>query len=271
MCVVVFAGRMRLDDVKREVAVGTRILAALGLATGVRASLGHVSMRLPDDPQRFVVKGRGYAVDSLSTIRPDDLVTCDLEAFLTDGPRGIIPCFEVKIHSCIYKARPDVQAVVHVHPTFTTVLTVLEKRIRVMCNEGSRLVREPLPVWRHQKLVISEEDGADLAASLGGAKAVLMFGHGATTTGQSVEEAVTSMLHLEHQAQMNYYACALGGMEHAYVPDALIDEGGGSYGSMHQFGAQYELPHFKHAVAKAGMPRHNGVWGYWSQMVSRDL
>ena len=92
MCVAVFAGRMRLDDVKREVAVGTRILAALGLATGVRASLGHVSMRLPDDPQRFVVKGRGYAVDSLSTITPDDLVTCDLEAFLTDGPRGIIPC-----------------------------------------------------------------------------------------------------------------------------------------------------------------------------------
>ena len=45
--------------------------------------------------------------------------------------------------------------------------------------------------------------------------------HGATTTGQSVEDAVTSMLHLEHQAQMNYYACALGGMDHAYVPDAL--------------------------------------------------
>jgi ribulose-5-phosphate 4-epimerase/fuculose-1-phosphate aldolase len=262
---------MRLSDVKHEVAVGTRVLAALGLATGVRASLGHVSMRLPEDPQRFVVKGRGYAVDSLSTIRPDDLVTCDLEAFLVDGPPGIIPCFEVKIHSCIYKARPDVQSVVHVHPKFATVLSVLEKRIRVMCNEGNRLVRDALPVWRHQKLVISEEDGADLADALGKSKAVLMFGHGATTIGQTVEEAVTSMLHLEHQAEMNYYAFALAGMDHAYVPDALVDEGGGSYGSMHQFGAQYELPHFKHAVAKAGMPKHNGVWGYWSQMVSRDL
>jgi hypothetical protein len=40
---------------------------------------------------------------------------------------------------------------------------------------------------------------------------------------------------------------------------------------MHQFGVQYELPHFKHAVQKSGMPKHSGVWGYWSQMVSRDL
>lgn len=262
---------MSIADVKHEVAVGTRILAALGLASGVRASLGHVSMRVPDSPERFVVKGRGYAVDSLSTIKPNDLVVCDLEAFLLDGPPAIIPCFEVKIHSCIYRARPDVQAVVHVHPRFTTVLTVLEKRIRVMCNEGNRLVRDPLPVWRHQKLVTSEEDGADLASVLGSHNAVLMFGHGATTTGKTVEEAVTSMLHLEHQAEMNYYACAVGGMDHSYVPDQLIDEGAGSYGSMHQFGAHYELPHFKHAVQKAGMPKHNGVWGYWSQMVSRDL
>ena len=262
---------MRLGDVKHEVAVGTRILAALGLATGVRASLGHVSMRVPDSPDRFVVKGRGYAIDSLSTIRPEDLVVCDLDAFLIDGPPAIIPCFEVKIHSCIYRARPDVQAVVHVHPRFTTVLTVLEKRIVCMCNEGNRLVRDALPVWRHQKLVISEEDGRDLASSLGSRNAVLMLGHGATTTGASVEEAVTSMLHLEHQAEMNYYACAVAGMDHPYVSNELMDEGGGSYGSMHQFGAQYDLPHFRHAVEKTGMPKHNGVWGYWSHMVSRDL
>jgi ribulose-5-phosphate 4-epimerase/fuculose-1-phosphate aldolase len=262
---------MSIEDVKREVAVGTRILAALGLATGVRASLGHVSMRLPDDPNRFVVKGRGYAVDSLSTIRPSDLVVCDLEAFLIDGPPAIVPCFEVKIHSCIYKARPDVQAIVHVHPKFTTVLTVLEKRIVCMCNEGNRLVREELPVYRHQKLIISEEDGRDLVSTLGSHKVVLMFGHGATTTGTTVEEAVTTMIHLEHQAEMNYYACAVAGMNHPFVSDDLINEGSGSFGSMHQFGAQYELPHFKHAVQKAGMPKHNGVWGYWSQMVSVNL
>src|SRR3981081_3041176 len=110
---------MRLNDVKHEVAVGSRILAALGLASGVRASLGHVSMRVPGEPDKFVVKGRGYAVDSLSTIKPADMVVCDLEAFLVDGPPHVIPCFEVKIHSCIYKARPDVQSVVNETTRFT--------------------------------------------------------------------------------------------------------------------------------------------------------
>jgi ribulose-5-phosphate 4-epimerase/fuculose-1-phosphate aldolase len=262
---------MQLADVKHEVAVGTRILAALGLASGVRAGLGHVSMRLPGDPNRFVVKGRGYAIDSLATVKAQDLVTCDLEGCLIDGPSAIIPCFEVQIHSAIYKARPDVQSVVHAHPKFTTILSVLEKRIVPVCFEGNRLVREPLPVYRHQKLVLSEEDGRELATSLGAEAVVLMFGHGATTTGKTVEESVTSMIHLEHQAEMNYHACAIAGLDHPHVPDALIQEGLGSWGSMNQFGAQYELPHFKQAVAKAGMPKHNGVWGYWSQLVSRDL
>jgi ribulose-5-phosphate 4-epimerase/fuculose-1-phosphate aldolase len=141
-----------------------------------------------------------------------------------------------------------------------------------MCNEGVRVVRHALPVYRHQKLVLSEEDGSELASVLGPeAAAVLMFGHGATTTGKTVEESVTAMIHLEHQAEMNYHACAIAGLDHPYVPDALIDEGLGSWGSMNQFGAQYQLPHFKQAVAKAGMPKHNGVWGYWSQLVSRDL
>ena len=51
---------MQLDDVKREVAVANRVLPDIGLASGVLGSLGHVSMRVPDDPEKFVVKGRGY-------------------------------------------------------------------------------------------------------------------------------------------------------------------------------------------------------------------
>ena len=58
-----------LDALRREVAIGSRILALTGLASGVRASLGHVSVRDPGDPNRFVVKGRGYAIDVLSRMR----------------------------------------------------------------------------------------------------------------------------------------------------------------------------------------------------------
>jgi ribulose-5-phosphate 4-epimerase/fuculose-1-phosphate aldolase len=262
---------VHIDEVKREAAIGNRILAELGLASGVRSSLGHVSARVPADPDTFVVKGRGYRLDALSRLRPGDLVTCDLDGFLLDGPPGVIPCFEVKIHSCIYKARPDVQSVVHVHPKFATVLTVLKKRIVCMCLEGNRSVLNPLPVYPHQKMVTTDEEGTEIARLLGDGNIVLMFGHGATTVGKDVEEAVTTVLHLEHQAEMNYYAYAAAGKDHPYVPDELVKECFTSWGSLNQFGAQWELPHFVQAVEKAGRPKHNGAWEHWSAMVSQDL
>src|SRR5438270_10435040 len=90
-------------DVKREVAIANRVLWAVGLCTGVTASLGHASLRLPDRPDRFLVKGRGYKMDALAAMRPEDMITCDLEGNFIDGPPGSTQCFEVKMHSWIYK------------------------------------------------------------------------------------------------------------------------------------------------------------------------
>src|SRR5690349_25156687 len=111
-----------LDDVKYQVAVANRILAELGFATGVLASLGHASMRTPAG-DGFAVKGRGYNIDALAAMQPEDMVVCDLEGNKVDGPPGSTQCFEVKMHSCIYKTRPDVQAVVHLHPRFTVLMS----------------------------------------------------------------------------------------------------------------------------------------------------
>ena len=90
-----------VDEAKREVAAGTHLLSMFGLAAGVRASLGHVGLRVPGEPDRFVVRGRGYRTDALPAIRPEDMVLCDLDGVWADGPKNIVPCFEVKIHSCI--------------------------------------------------------------------------------------------------------------------------------------------------------------------------
>src|SRR5438093_6388371 len=118
-----------LDEAKRDVAIANRILTELGLATGIRASLGHASMRIPGDPNHFLVKGRGYRIDVLTRMRPEEMVTCDLDGNWVDGPAGSMQCHEVKIHSCIYQARPDVQSVVHVHPKYTVLMSVLGKTL----------------------------------------------------------------------------------------------------------------------------------------------
>jgi ribulose-5-phosphate 4-epimerase/fuculose-1-phosphate aldolase len=252
-------------DVKRDVAIANRVLWAIGLCTGVTASLGHASLRLPDRPDRFLVKGRGYAMDALAAMRPQDMVTCDLEGNLVDGPAGATQCFEVKMHSWMYKMYPDVQSVVHVHPRYTILMSTLGRPLKPMCQEGVQLVARPLPVYPHVKTVVTDAEGQEVAALINGFKAVLLQGHGATTIGASLEESVTNMLQLEEQARMNYHALAALGPNYPSLPMELVNE-------IQNRPPMGDLPHFREVFARInGQPRVSGVWQYYTNVVAQDL
>ncbi len=254
-----------LTETKYQVAVANRVLAATGLASGVTAALGHASMRVPGQPDRFVVKGRGYALDALSAMRPADMILCDTEGNYVDGPPGSTQCFEVKMHSCIYRLHPDVQSVVHIHPRFTVLLTSLGRNLKPLCQEGVELVHRPLPLYPHMKIIVSDEEGSEVARLMTGFKAVLLQGHGATTTGETVDEAVTNMLQLEEQARMNYYALAAMGPDFPGLPEDIVAE----QLVRPDLAAQ---PHFREPMARTkGQPRVNGVWQYYAKQVSADL
>jgi ribulose-5-phosphate 4-epimerase/fuculose-1-phosphate aldolase len=252
-----------LEEIKLQVAQANRVLSDVGLATGVTAALGHASMRVPSQPDRFVVKGRQYALDALAIMRAEDMVVCDTEGFLVDGPPGITQCSEVKIHSCIYKTRPDVQSVVHVHPRFIVLMSVLRLPLVPMCQEGIHLVRQPLPVYPHVKTIQSDAEGMEVAQLLGDGSALLLQGHGAVTTGNSLAQSVTAMLQLEEQAQMNYYAYCAMGREHPRIAEELIDE-------MTNRPPLHTLPHFQ-AVLQGRAPQRDGIWNYRVSRVSQDL
>ena len=59
---------------------------------------------------------QGLIADVLSELGPKDMVLCDLEGNRLEAPDGVTQCYEVKMHSCIYRAFADVKAVVHAHP-----------------------------------------------------------------------------------------------------------------------------------------------------------
>lgn len=249
-----------LEDVKREVATANRVLANLGLATGVTAALGHASMRVPAEPNHFFVKGREYEFDALAIMEPDDMVLCDTEGFLIAARAGLTQCSEVKIHACIYKTHPQVQAVVHVHPRYTILMSVLTGSLKPMRQEGAQLVRHALPVYPHVKTIQSDAEGMEVANLLGDSHAMLLRGHGAVTTGSSLSEAVMGMAQLEEQAQLNYFAYCAQGKDHTYLSDDLLDE-------MLNRTPLYEQPHFKD-VLKGRPAQRDGIWNYQKRAAS---
>lgn len=234
-----------IHEAKREAAAGTHLLSVFGLSTGVRVSLGHVSVRVPGQPDKFVVKGRGYRTDALPRVRPEDMVVSDLDGVWVDGPRNVVPCFEVKIHSCLFRARPDVQSVVHVHPRYSTLLSTLGRQIKPMVAEGNRLVLDEIPVYPKQKIITTDEEGTAVANTVGQGAVALLFGH---------------------QAEMNYLAELIDGRDHASVPRELVLEAGAGGGR-----SQFELPHFKESFARAGAPLYSGAWGYWMDLAQSEL
>jgi len=251
-----------LEDVKREVAAANRVLANLGLAAGLTAALGHASMRVPSAPNHFFVKGREYDYDALAIMEPDDMVMCDTEGFLIGGRAGLTQCSEVKIHACIYKTRSDVQSVVHVHPRYTILMSLLTGSLKPMRQEGAQMLRRPLPIYPHVKTIQSDAEGMELATLLGKSPAILLRGHGAVTTGRNLSESVMGMAHLEEQAQMNYLAYCAQGKDYHYLHDDVLDE-------MINRTPLSQQPHFKD-VLKGREPQRDGTWKYQVKAATPD-
>ena len=241
------------EDLKEQVATANRILVELGLCGGVTASLGHVSARVPGHEDRFIVKGRGYQMDALARMRGTDMVVCDLEGLKIEAPDHVTQCFEVKIHSTIYKMYPNVQSVVHVHPRFTTLLGSLKQQIHPLCNEGAQLVRNPIPVYPHNYLIQSEEEGLGVAKLLDRSKLALLRGHGMVATGSTMEECVLNASHLEEQARLNWQAlCALG-PDYPYIEEEYFTE---------PRARTEDLTHFTERA------RGSNIWAYYTDLVA---
>jgi 3,4-dihydroxyphthalate decarboxylase len=255
---------MSFEQLKEQVAEANRVLANAGLSTGAIAGHGHASMRIPEQPDRFVMKGRGAVIDVLAKAAADDMVVCDMAGFTVERRGSTVPAFEVMMHACIYRTHPDVQTIAHTHARFCAVLSVLQATIVPMCQEGIPLVRKPLPVYPHVAPVITEDEGMEVARLLGDSKAILLEGHGATTTGTTLEEAVMNMINLEEQAKLNWYALCAAGPDHRRIPEENLDE-------LANLRIAPTLPHFKDLFAENAVMapegrRRGGVYAYYAEM-----
>jgi HCOMODA/2-hydroxy-3-carboxy-muconic semialdehyde decarboxylase len=197
----------KLDALIEELVTANRILAR----ENVVDSFGHISVRHPDNPQRYLLS-RSRAPDCIEN---DDIMEFTLEGAEVDA-RARAPYLERFIHGAIYEARPDVMSVVHNHSESVIPFGVTGRRIRPIYHMGACVGHE-VPVWdSHDQfgdtalLVESMEMGRDLARCIGVGATALMRGHGATVAGKSIRHAVYASVYLEVNARLQKQAMDMG-------------------------------------------------------------
>lgn len=187
---------------REKVSLGSRILAKLGLVD----YLGHVSVRVPGTGH-VLIRARGAEQGNQLHMTPADVALVDLEAQHVDGPRAPD---ETRMHTEIYKARPDVSAVLHTHQEIVSIFGDLERPILPVAGVAANLALEPFPTYPSARKITTAEQGADVARVLGDAPFVHLRNHGLTLVGESVEEVVLHAIWLEHHAKMTMWASVIG-------------------------------------------------------------
>ena len=182
-------------------------------ANGVLDSFGHVSMRDPRDPGRYLQMQAIAPRD----VKAADVVTFDLESNALDAGRR--PVYRERfIHGQIYQARPDVNAVVHSHSPTVIPFSVTEKPLRAIFHNG-HFLGQSTPVWEirdhagenNNMLVLTNELGRSLAQALGQGSVVLMRGHGNAVAGPDLKTCVFRAIYTEVNAKLQMQAVMLGG------------------------------------------------------------
>ncbi len=180
-----------------------RRLVDEGLVIG---KAGNVSVRLPSEGGRalLAITPTSRYYDSLT---PADIPVIDFRSRLVEG--GLAPSSEAALHIGIYRARPAVNAVVHTHSSYATVVAVAGLGIPALVEEQVVFLGGEVQLARYAPSG-SEELAANVVAALGERNAVLLASHGAVGVGRSLREALTVCELLEKAAMVYVCATALG-------------------------------------------------------------
>ena len=177
---------------------------------GVIDAYGHVSMRSADNPKRYYI-ARSLAPE---IVQVEDIMEYDLDSNPQDE-RGRESVRERFIHGEIYKARPEVVAVVHNHSPSVIPFSVTGVPMKPIYHMAS-FIGDGVPNFEIRKLakgtdllVKTPKLGAALAKTLGKSSAALMRGHGSVTVGENIARAVGRSIYLEQSARLQMQAMTL--------------------------------------------------------------
>jgi ribulose-5-phosphate 4-epimerase/fuculose-1-phosphate aldolase len=195
-----------------ETELVARACRVLGKLDVTHAALGHVSLRRGDSAS-MLIKGKGPGEVGLRYTTPDDIISVDFNADKLVGKHDLQPPSESYLHIWLYKLRPDVRSVIHVHPEHAVLLTICDKEILPIYGAygtGARLALDGVPTYPRSITIHDDQLGLDFATFMGSKQAALMRGHGVTVVGSGVEDASVRVMALNELVTMTYKAYLLG-------------------------------------------------------------
>jgi len=218
---------MNRDEVLRDLVIGNRVLSN----EGVVDAYGHISVRNPDDAERFFLS---------RSLAPEFVDLEDIVEFGLGGepaqPESRPLYIERFIHSAIYRERPDVMAVVHAHAEDVLPFGISQQPLVPVIHSGAFIGGE-VPVWdiadrfgdATNLLVTNAEQGSDLAKRLGAGSVVLMRGHGFAAAAASIVDVVRMSIYLPRNARALMNALRLGGVKPLSAGEIAARRSGGGY------------------------------------------
>jgi ribulose-5-phosphate 4-epimerase/fuculose-1-phosphate aldolase len=188
---------MNETEIKQQLVQCIRMLEHAGIVD----YNGHASTRVGDNTMLINI---GSCQRSQLTV--DDICKIDFDGNVIEGNGK--PPLEFHLHAGVYKARTDVDAVIHAHPNWSTILSTAGVEYLPVYAQGSLVY--PLPVLDSPDSINNPVMAKRLTDTLGERPAALMKAHGAVTTGKTIVDAFVLLNYLEDNAERQYMAAQIG-------------------------------------------------------------
>jgi L-fuculose-phosphate aldolase len=200
-------------SLREEIIRVTRLVCSQGLA---RSSDGNVSARL--DAERILITPRGLYKMEMAL---EDLVIIDGEGQLLAGKPGRQPTTEYNLHLEVYRQRPDLQAVLHAHPPYTTALSITGLPFPTDYMPEVLVLLGPVPTAPYARPGTSAL-GESIRELIRAHDNIVLSHHGTVCAAQTLEQALMALERMEATAHTYFLARALG--QPLPLPRAELEE-----------------------------------------------
>src|SRR5690606_6528098 len=186
---------------RQKLALTCRILYDAGHDSGLA---GQITCRA-EQPGSYYTQRLGLGFDEISEA---NLLRVDEDLRVLDGDGMANPAN--RFHSWVYRARPDVNCIIHTHPLHVAALSMLETPLVVAQMDTCPLFDDCAFLAEWPGVPVGNEEGEVISAALGDKRALLLAHHGQLVTGRSIEEACNLAVLIERAAQLQLLAMAAG-------------------------------------------------------------